>query len=91
MSLLTLKKKIQDWWEIQTVIRKAFNSKGFFITVSHKVKTKENETDLNHFWTTRDFPTKSILPSLQSIFNDLDKKELLFNDLLKSNKERHNE
>jgi len=90
MLLLNLRRKIKDWWAIQKIIKKALSSKGFFLTVSYKKKIEKNGKDLNHFWMTENFPTKAILPSLQTIFNDLDKKEIVFKDLLKSNKEKNN-
>jgi len=91
---IVFKNHWKDWKSIIKAIGHAFVSGSFLITVSYKVKNIKVK-DLNHVWMIRNYPTNAILHTFVTLYNDLEKKEIviqeLYNLLKEKNGEKNNE
>ena len=84
MLLSALVNRIKELLEIQRKINEARKYGRYLVTITYQ-KDKNSEK-LEHFWTMKNFPTKAIAFALSFIYNQIDKKEILFHDLLDGEK-----
>ena len=79
--LFKVLKSIKDGHLLRVHLEKAKKCDRYLITVTYQT---DNKTDkLEHFWVVNKFPTQAILPALSFIYEDMDKKEIVFHDLLR--------
>ena len=80
MSLSAFADRIKKELELKKRINEAKKNGRYFITITYLNKDK-----LEHFWSMNKFPTKLVFPALSTMYNEIDKKEILFKDLLEGN------
>lgn len=84
--LLKLLKSVKDGDKLRQHLQKADKCGRYLITVTYQQDEKID--NLEHFWIVNKFPTKAILPALSFICKNIDKKEIIFYDLLHSDREK---
>lgn len=83
--LFKLLTSIKNGDKLRQHLQKADKCGRYLITVTCQENDKIDK--LEHFWIVNNFPTKAILPALSFICKKIDKKEIVFYDLLHSDRE----
>jgi len=83
MFLIKVLKSIKNSELFKVHLNRAKKCGRYLITVTYQEDEKID--NLEHFWIVNKFPTQAILPALSFIYEEIDKKEILFHDLLHKN------
>lgn len=80
-GLKQILKYIKNGHQLKKNLQEAKKSGSYLVTVSYKINP--NDSKYTHFWIINEFPTPAVLPTLSFLYHEIDRKEIVFQDLLR--------